>query len=321
MSRGYWSLFIAAFGWVILSAQAPQPKAPAEQPEAARQPQGTAQPVRPIRVEIVNQATEPQGYQDPCSGTERDQNSDLCAQWTAAKGARDAAFYAWLQLGAAALGMLGLIATIMLTLRAVKASQDSAKAARDTLDHARETSAAQLRPWVSIRVVAHKIARFGEAGLSFDYEIIFKNHGPTVARCYQVRQRLFLPSPNEVYSQAVEEWWRGFEKPDPKGRAVLMPGEEDVFQGWSRINEDFIPYLDYEGKKSFAAIVIVSVFYRTAFDDEWQRTNRAFTLGQKGEKMIEDWITQDDLDLDAARLIARPYSMTLATQEKAEDRA
>ena len=188
----------------------------------------------------------------------------------------------------------------------------------ETLDHARDTSIAQLRPWVSIRVTAHKIARYGEAGLTFDYEATCKNHGPTVARCYQVRQQLFLPKPTEDYGEGVKKIWHSFEKPDPNARAVLMPGEVDVFQAWRRMSEDFVPYLDYEGKKSFAAIVVVSVFYRTSFDNEWQRTDRAFTLGQRGEKMIEDWITSDDLDLDADRLIARPYSMTIVTQQKAE---
>ena len=107
------------------SAQAPQPKAEAQQGRTASQSANAAVPSGPVRVEIVNQAADPAGYQEPCKGDESDRNSDLCAQWTAANGARDAAYYAKLQLWAAAAGMAGLVLTLILTLQAVKAAKAS----------------------------------------------------------------------------------------------------------------------------------------------------------------------------------------------------
>jgi len=81
---------------------------------------------------MVNHPIEPQGYQAPCERGQDQRNSDLCAQWKAADSANDAAYYAKLQIWAAAFGMLGLLVTIYLTLKAVRTAQQSVAVAQDT---------------------------------------------------------------------------------------------------------------------------------------------------------------------------------------------
>ena len=131
MRRALAILFLC---WAALSsAQTPQPKTEAAKAQSAQNVAAASNQVAPpVRVEIVNQATEPGGYHDPCRYDQGDSRSDLCAQWTAANAARDAAYYARLQLWGAAAGIIGLLITIWLTRRAVKAAQDSVRVAQDT---------------------------------------------------------------------------------------------------------------------------------------------------------------------------------------------
>ena len=173
-------IIVGALAWVMLSAQAPEPKAEPQQKQSAAKAEPSA-PAGPLPVVIVNQPADPDGYQDPCKGNEGDSRSDLCAQWTAAHAAVDAAYYAWIQLWATAVGMIGLLTTIYLTLKAVRAAQASVRVAQDTAKR-------QLRAYLTL----DDDSLF--SGLVVGQHIWFKprirNNGETPAREVSLEGRL-----------------------------------------------------------------------------------------------------------------------------------
>jgi hypothetical protein len=157
------------------SANAPQPRAAAERAESTNQITNAAPRGGPVPVRVVNQPSEPGGYQDPCQYNESDSRSDLCAQWTAARAASDAAGYAWLQLWGAAVGIMGLLWTIWLTRRAVKAAQAS-------VDVAQDTAKRQLRAYVIPSAFKIRKVRVGAVA---EITLELKNTGQTPA--YELR--------------------------------------------------------------------------------------------------------------------------------------
>ena len=181
MSRGCWCIFLAAFGWLILSAQTPQPKAEHERAQAAERIGQPAPRRAPVPVEVVNQPSEPSGYHDPCQYNQNDSRSDLCAQWTAANGAQAAAYYAGWQLWAAAAGMVGLLVTIWLTSCAVKAAQASVAVAQDTAKR-------QLRAYLAVSKVE---VRDVQPDCIWGYIHII-NQGATPARITQAFERAWI---------------------------------------------------------------------------------------------------------------------------------
>ena len=133
---------LAALFCALLLSNAPAPKGATSNRAQPAEVQVVAPPGA-IPVELVNQAADPEGYQSPCVGDGRDARSDLCAQWVTARASADTAWYAKLQLWASAAGMIGLLITILLTLKAVQTSQKS-------VDVAQDTAKRQLRAYVTL---------------------------------------------------------------------------------------------------------------------------------------------------------------------------
>lgn len=220
----------------------------------------------------------------------------------------------------AALGLVVSIAGIALvyvtfreTRRAALYAGHAARHSQRALNHMRKVSESQLRPWVSIRLIARRVCRLG-AAINFDYDVVFRNHGQTVARGYRIHVKLIFPMPNQPLHEPTFKLWDSWNEPGEMGRAALMPGEEDIFQGWGGFAEKEMPWYTHEdGDRTIAALVVVSVFYRSEFDDQWHRTNRVFMIGRKTDKRIEDFLTASALDLDESSLVARPFSLSLAT--------
>jgi hypothetical protein len=75
-------------------------------------------------------------YQKPCGKAEDKPYSDLCAQWTAANAAEKSAFWAVWGVFASAAGLIGLLISLFLTMRATnlaaRATLLAGKATRDT---------------------------------------------------------------------------------------------------------------------------------------------------------------------------------------------
>ncbi len=163
MLRGYRFLVLAIGG---LTLAASQPQQPAENPEhraseklTQAAPSPTTQPaLKPVDAVI---------YKPPCGDPKDHDHCDLEAQWKAANAARDAANWAKWQMALSAFGLAGLIYSLVLTRRAVKAATDAsddadkalciaernAAAAGDLARIAAETGEAQLRAWVLLETM------------------------------------------------------------------------------------------------------------------------------------------------------------------------
>lgn len=171
MPRGYRRYVIAAFGWLILAA-APLPPnkgTEADKPKPAQTTQKPAppitQPVKPKPVEKVK----PSEYERPCKPGQYNYNSDLCAQWTAAQGAAEAALWAKYQFWLGIVGTIALLWTLRLTRKATRAATRSVDA-----------QIAAARPIMSLSKVdclADEMSTDDVASIKFGWTL--KNYGQT----------------------------------------------------------------------------------------------------------------------------------------------
>lgn len=251
MSRRYRRYVIAACGWLILSAQAPQPKAEAENRQAAA---NAKQPTPPLPVRVVGpvktqESAQASEYENPCRKGSDNRDSDLCAQWKAADAARDAADYARQQLLIAAFGIAGLILTLWLTYGALNAT-------RAGVDLAADTAKRQLRAYIS----ADKIQALGfRPGGQQALGVLIKNSGQTPA--YGVRvisRRQFSNMGPDRFRFRFGEREEGFSYAD------LGPGQD--FAHINRHDEPMAPEL-YDAIVGGEIVLIFAgvIVYRDAF--------------------------------------------------------
>ena len=104
MSRGY-RIFILAIGLALAGPTAPpQHQGQGKEPATQAKPAPTESPTVDIG--------QSKDYQKPCDRQERNRNSDLCAQWTAADAARDAADWSYVSLWLTGASLFGLLVTL-----------------------------------------------------------------------------------------------------------------------------------------------------------------------------------------------------------------
>jgi hypothetical protein len=103
MPRGYRCIVLAAFGWLILGAQFPYPRAGDGQtqssapllqaqhkPVAAEPSRDQAKPTEPSAARSVRQLPRTPKYEPRCDSPKDREESDLCAQWASVAAARRA---------------------------------------------------------------------------------------------------------------------------------------------------------------------------------------------------------------------------------------
>lgn len=134
----------------------------------------------------------PQHYRNICEKPRNKDHAALCQQWRVAEAAERQAEIAYWQAVASALGIIGLVASIVVSAWASIAAGRAAKAAEKSVDVASETASRQLRAYLSI---AEATIRFpdGNAKSNFppNISIKFKNFGQTpandVTTCWEMR--------------------------------------------------------------------------------------------------------------------------------------
>lgn len=192
MLRGYRCAIVAAFGWLALTGadESPQNTAQTKQQQAASNKASGVPKVLSPSPEAAK-AVEPPEYYEPCGNARSEGKSDLCAQWSAAKAAQDAARWAWWQMWLSALGVIGLGITLWFNFRALDLAEKESEETKGALSIAERNAAAaaaqvkvaqenakrQLRPYVHIEKILPK------SGLEESREVIIfvKNFGMTPA--------------------------------------------------------------------------------------------------------------------------------------------
>jgi len=189
MPRGHWCIVVAALGCL---ASAPQPRAQSEQPKPkAEQPKPT--PAAPANAKAI-EAIEPPEYYRPCQENGQDRNSDLCAQWTAAHGAADAAYWAKWSFWIGLAGLGGLISTLYYTRKAVLAAEEAtadadkaieiagknADAATALAETSHEAMQNDLRAWLGVSCVVEESRPF-EGSVHLSVRVTLRNYGKSPA--------------------------------------------------------------------------------------------------------------------------------------------
>jgi hypothetical protein len=187
--------------------QAPQARAQSQK-GGADQEQPNSSTAIPASSEAV-EAVQPSEYYQPCGNSRESSKSDLCAQWTAAKGAADAAYWAKWSFWISFIGFLGLLGTLYYTRKAVLAAEEGTKDADSALQIAQQnadaaaaqvnisedTSHRQLRPYVYLancRVTYHHMPGFDIVGDSAEVVLYFQNFGQTPAKDVTLKAKAFV---------------------------------------------------------------------------------------------------------------------------------
>lgn len=215
-----------------------------------------------------------------------------------------------------AVGFLTLVAAFLAALYARNAAAEakrSSDSAESSLAHARAVADAELRAWVSVAIEVRRIEKL-EDSYSFEYDLVLTNLGKSVAKAISFRSELVFFGSEEAKGRDFG-WWPDWSAPPKPGPSSLMPGESLVIRrweprpadkmGWQLIHPDNIPRA--------SPIVYASAFYRTATSDEWHRTDRAFTIGDKEEGLLLSFIRENVECWDPEQLQVRRFSGTFAT--------
>lgn len=124
MLRGYRSIVVAVAGLALLAA-APAPNEGGNANKSQPAPAGDRALERTAGPPAKQ--SEPDEYQAPCRDGEYDNRSDLCAQWYAARAARDAANWAWWSLFVGIVGAVGIVFALVLTVESNRIARDTAR--------------------------------------------------------------------------------------------------------------------------------------------------------------------------------------------------
>ena len=158
MLRGYRSIVAAIAGLILIgSSEAPQNSADGQKSHGSKEIQ---KPVADILLPATEpaKAIEPPEYYQPCGKQGSEGNSDLCAQWQAAKAAGKAADWAWYQMWLSLAGIIGLGITLWFNFRALRLAEKEAKETKDALVIA-ETNAEAVGRTAHAAFEANSIAR------------------------------------------------------------------------------------------------------------------------------------------------------------------
>jgi hypothetical protein len=126
MLRGYRLAVIAAFGWLSLAAgPAPDNANSSKQAKPAQTIERSLETVAAAQDKIAK-ASETGEYQSPCGDGQYNNKSDLCAQWYAARAAKDAADWAYYALIVGLVGAFGIVIALGLTIQSNRIARDTA---------------------------------------------------------------------------------------------------------------------------------------------------------------------------------------------------
>lgn len=158
MPRGYRLFIIAALGFVALySFGLGYYHATLNYPQEQRyQPyREAAAKISDIDPAISRPAgAKPFEYRTPCDEPKGKGESELCAQWRAAKAGEDSAFWAKWGFWIGVIGSSFLVWQIILTRQAVEDTTKATKAMKKANRIAREANIRERRPWLKVGYIA-----------------------------------------------------------------------------------------------------------------------------------------------------------------------
>lgn len=179
MPRGYRCVVLACVGWLTLAASPPRhgtdSKQADSQPTVAKSlaaiADAAAKSVQPV----------PSSEHDrPCNAGGQDRKSELCAEWQAADQAKEASRWAARSFWVGLAGILGLLASLYYTRKAVQIASDATSDADNALAIAERNAEAATR-------LAELSERNGEAQIRCYLSIEKVEIGPTALNGVSIR--------------------------------------------------------------------------------------------------------------------------------------
>jgi hypothetical protein len=274
MLRGYRGILCAIAGLALLGAgPAPNQRADPDKQSAT----GTIQQSLDRIANAQTEQAEPGEYQAPCRDREYNNRSDLCAQWYAARAARDAADWAYwalfwtaISLAVSGLGLIALLITIRQGREANRIAQSVASNA--------------IKPHVYPESVV-----FCEVdGPLVAVRITLKNYGGGIAKAPRVFVRDYRMSANARKTS-------GF-------RANRMSLPDLPPQGTRKIFRYFVLNKERRAKVISGEIVLVIRLTYEFYDELGNKTDTAFSFVSGGDMAKDEhWYIFDMETLVARR--------------------
>lgn len=183
-------------------------------------------------------------YREPCQEPKGRDESDLCAQWRAAKAGEDSALWAKWSVGIGALGLVGLFVSLWYTRRAVIAAIDATKDADAALEIANRNAVAaerqadlanqQARAYVVISRVDWSDKPTGNK--RFGAQTTFVNVGGTPALDLICEQQVFLcvGKPGSIITSSLGDSFPEIDKKENGSISVLGKGTKDTIKTFTK---------------------------------------------------------------------------------------
>lgn len=283
MCRG---IILTIAGLILVGAsEAPKPPTKSEKQQTEHTVE-QAKPAAETDTTKPSKAVEPPEYYQPCGQRGSESNSDLCAQWSAAKAASKAAKWAWWQLWLSGLGVLGLCITLWFNFRALKLAEGASEETKGALaiaernadaaaEHviiARDSAKHQLRPYLYIERIEPIILLSETRNIS----IKLKNFGKTPAENVEISNSFRLCKSGQAVSKTTDLSKRSKSRDIPPGhtQTSLIPISYD---DWTAAVELI---------KNGDVILVIDILYKyTGFDRvQYEPDPLVIVFGKEGPR-------------------------------------
>ena len=259
-------------------------------PEEQRYQSYRYTPEQPQQVEAAaagQSNAQPLQYRAPCHQPEGQTESDLCAQWRAAKAAENSAFWTKWGVWIAVIGSSLLLWQIALTRKAVEDTGEATDAMREANRIAKHISALELRPYVWFGKIEIRDVVLGKIP-QLVVEVCHAGQTPA----YEVRSFVCFTLLSPGIDNAKIRFDQTVKSAVPS-KTQLFPGHEGLLakqtadrplvegdmrllavQGQRFIGAGIVSYRDIFGKRHLTTFKCVSTFFVTNDILETAPTNR-----------------------------------------------
>ena len=257
MSRSY-GLLVLAFG-LILSAATPTPDNISG--KIQHQTVAAIQDSLDRTANAEAKQAENGEYQAPCADGEYKNKSDLCAQWYAARAARDAAdsaywavFWTIVSIGVSGVGLVALLITIKQGREANAISRDASRA------------------WISFSASGSGKFWLSSKALEFTFDLLLENHGDSPAIKTFAKAFLVLGDPRKFVLPALDK----ILKKDTDAECIVFPNSSPME---TKIVTEFKGQIPEQSELN----LVVVCRYRIVGHDDWRSSTQTFNLRPKVE--------------------------------------
>lgn len=182
-------------GCIIAASQYPEPQRYQEYGNAREDKGGTTATANVSRT--MQKHT-------PCQNPESRDESDLCAQWRAAKAGEESALWARIGFFAGLLGLIGLYWQVVLTRKAVEDTSEATEAMRESNRIAQDNARRQLRAYVSVSPGEFSLDMIKPREHKVTLALVFRNGGATPAYQFQHGGNIVVFQPDRARAYFTE---------------------------------------------------------------------------------------------------------------------